>query len=177
MGAAGVSFDSWRRRARSRAKFGCWYIGCSRILIKQHPDSRGLGGIAGDSRDGARAPRGFDTYNNRREARGACTLASQPLCLYTWSTGDCSNLSPLCFFCRHLAPSLSLLSRANTSPNRRFYGPPSTFNEGTLRGGIFSPKVSGLVDNFRITTSHSPFFQLLLLSVFFFSLSLDRLQI
>ena len=74
--------------------------------------------------------------------------------------------------------SLSL-SRANTSPNRRFYGPPSTFNEGTLRGGIFSLKVSGLVDNFRITTSHSPFFQLLLLSVFFFSffLSLDRLQI
>ena len=162
MSAAGVSLDSWRRRARSKV----WLL-VYRMLADFNQAASDSGG-GGDSRDGAGAPRGFDTYNNRREARGACTLAGQPVCL------DQRLFGPLVPSVRFAVTwrLLSLLSRANTSPNRRFYGPPSTFNEGTLRGGFLSESVLcflGLVDNFRVTTILPFLFSTLAsLCIFFF---------
>lgn len=92
------------------------------------------GGLRGNSLTREMVPghHGGSTRTITGVRRGApVPQASLYVCLYTWSPAGSSSLRS---FFLDLAPSLS--SRANTSRNHRFYGPPSTFNEGTLRGGI-----------------------------------------
>ena len=114
---------SWKRGRGGGAKFLGLRGFRPRILIKR--------------RDGGGARHGGST-RTISEARGGCTFIYIYVCVYMYIIRAFTFVCGWSSSQPTLPPSAPPFSRsANTSRNHRFYGPPSTFNEGTLRGGIF----------------------------------------